>query len=74
LVLDEATSAIDVAGERQILARLRALAPRPTIIVIAHRAESLALCDRVFRLEAGRCVDDTTPERAQERLMTRNIS
>jgi ATP-binding cassette subfamily C protein len=58
LVLDEATSAIDVAGERQILARLRALTPRPTIVIIAHRAESLALCDRVFRFEDGRCIDE----------------
>jgi ATP-binding cassette subfamily C protein len=55
LVLDEATSAIDVAGERDILDRLRALMPRPTIVVIAHRAESLALCDRLLRFEAGRC-------------------
>jgi ABC-type multidrug transport system fused ATPase/permease subunit len=53
LVLDEATSAIDVAGEREIFARLRNLSPRPTIVVIAHRAESLALCDRQLRFEAG---------------------
>jgi ATP-binding cassette subfamily C protein len=57
LVLDEATNAIDVAGERNIFERLRALKLRPTIVIIAHRAESLALCDRVFRLEAGRIVD-----------------
>lgn len=55
LLLDEATNAIDVAGERGILERLRALTPRPTIVVIAHRAESLALCDRLLRFEAGRC-------------------
>jgi ABC-type multidrug transport system fused ATPase/permease subunit len=55
LVLDEATSAIDVAGEHDIFARLRRLTPRPTIVVIAHRAESLALCDRLLRFEAGGC-------------------
>jgi ATP-binding cassette subfamily C protein len=55
LVLDEATSAIDVAGEQEIFVRLRNLTPRPTIVVIAHRAESLALCDRLLRFEAGRC-------------------
>ena len=59
LVMDEATSAIDVAGEREILAHLRALDPRPTIVMIAHRAESLALCDRIVRLEAGRSVEET---------------
>jgi ATP-binding cassette subfamily C protein len=55
LVLDEATSAIDVAGERAILARLRALTPTPTIVLIAHRAESVALCDRRLHFEDGRC-------------------
>jgi len=63
LVLDEATSAIDVAGERGILARLRALKPRPTIVVIAHRAESLGGCDRVVRLQDGRVSND--PDRNQ---------
>lgn len=55
MVLDEATSAIDVAAEHAIIERLRALSPRPTIVLIAHRAESLALCDRHMRIEAGRC-------------------
>lgn len=63
MVLDEATSAIDVAGERDILARLRAFEPRPTVVIIAHRAESLSLCDRVYRLEAGRCADDRAAAR-----------
>jgi ATP-binding cassette subfamily C protein len=59
LVLDEATNAIDVAGERQLFDRVLALAPRPTIVLIAHRAETLALCDRVIRLEDGRMVGET---------------
>jgi len=50
LVLDEATGAIDVESEAAILARLKALTPRPTILLIAHRAESLAFCDTVVRL------------------------
>jgi ATP-binding cassette subfamily C protein len=52
-VLDEATSAIDVATEQKILKRLRKLTPQPTIIMIAHRDESLAACDRVLRFENG---------------------
>lgn len=54
LVLDEATSAIDVASEAALLDRLAALDPRPTIVLVAHRAESLARCERVIRLEGGR--------------------
>ena len=58
LILDEATGAIDVAGEHDILARLKALTPRLTVVVIAHRGESLEFCTRVLRFEAGRVVED----------------
>jgi ATP-binding cassette subfamily C protein len=61
LILDEATNAIDVPAERVLLERLAALTPRPTIVVIAHRAESLAHCDRVLRLEDGRLISDERP-------------
>jgi ATP-binding cassette subfamily C protein len=53
LVLDEAANAIDADGEAALLARLAALDPRPTILMISHRAESMALCDRVVRVELG---------------------
>jgi ATP-binding cassette subfamily C protein len=56
LVLDEATSAIDIASEREIIERLLDLTPHPTIVLIAHRAASLALCERVLQLAAGRLV------------------
>jgi len=58
LVLDEATSAIDVPGERQILKGILGLKPRPTIVMIAHRDESLSSCDRIIRIENGRIVAD----------------
>ncbi|MGA8952586.1 MAG: ABC transporter ATP-binding protein [Xanthobacteraceae bacterium] len=63
LMLDEATGAIDVAGERDILDGLRRLRPRPTIVIVAHRTESLALCERVFRFDAGRCVEEAIARR-----------
>ena len=53
LILDEATNAVDVRGERVLLKRLVALKPRPTIVMIAHRAESLSLCERVITLKDG---------------------
>jgi ATP-binding cassette, subfamily C, bacterial len=53
LVLDEATGAIDAPGEHALFQTLRALPARPAIVMIAHRAESLALCQRVVRFEAG---------------------
>lgn len=48
LVLDEATNAIDIAGERVILERLATMAGAVTILLAAHRRESLALCDSVI--------------------------
>jgi ATP-binding cassette subfamily C protein len=56
LVLDEATNAIDVAGERLLLERLAALADRPTIVMVAHRDASLQFCQRVIELRDGRLV------------------
>lgn len=58
LLLDEATNAIDVDGERRILQQLRAEAGGPTIVMIAHRDSSLALCERILELREGRLVRD----------------
>jgi len=57
LVLDEATNAIDIEGEHELLKRLVALKPRPTIVMIAHRIESVTLCERVLTLEDGRFIE-----------------
>ena len=57
LVLDEATNAIDIPTERLVLERICALAPQPTIVMIAHRPESLALCRTVVSLDAGRLAE-----------------
>lgn len=53
LILDEATNAIDIAGEHDLLTALRSLLGETTIVMIAHRAESLALCDRIAILRDG---------------------
>lgn len=58
LILDEATNAIDIAGERRVLDMLATLPDRPTTVIVAHREESLARCDRVLMLEGGRLRDD----------------
>ena len=58
LVLDEATSAIDIEGEDALLKRLLQATPRPTIVMIAHRLESLRHCQRVLLFEGGRLVSD----------------
>lgn len=58
LMLDETTSAIDVPTERALLRRLADLPWRPTILLIAHRPESLNLCGRIVEFAEGRIVAD----------------
>jgi ABC-type multidrug transport system fused ATPase/permease subunit len=62
LVLDEATSAVDIQAENVIFDRLLPLKPRPTIVVITHRPETLRHCERVFLFQGGRVVSDETAE------------
>lgn len=57
LLLDEATNAIDVAGERAILTHLLGTPERPTIVMIAHREASLSLCERLIEFRDGRIVN-----------------
>lgn len=61
LILDEATNAIDIVTERTVLANLRAALPNATILVIAHREETLAACDRIIALDRIATVPRVTP-------------
>jgi ATP-binding cassette subfamily B protein len=54
LILDEATSAIDLANESRILEAIDRLFAGRTRILISHRPETLIGCDRIVRLNAGR--------------------
>lgn len=60
LVLDDATSAVDVQVEQSIHDALERLLRERTTIVIAHRLSTIALADRVVLLEGGRVVADGT--------------
>jgi ATP-binding cassette subfamily C protein len=66
LILDEATNALDIAAEAALLQRLAALDPRPTIVMIAHRTESLAWCDQHIAIIGGRVVAGRKEDGATE--------
>jgi ATP-binding cassette subfamily B protein len=63
LVLDEATSAVDLATEGRIAAELDRLFAGCTRIVISHRPETLRGSDAAFRLAGGRLLAATAAER-----------
>ena len=54
LVLDEATAMFDPAGEAEFIAECHEVLKQRTVILITHRPASLALADRVLRLDGGR--------------------
>lgn len=60
LVLDDATSAIDVTVEERIHAALDTLLEGRTTVLIAHRLSTIALADRVVLLEGGEVVAEGT--------------
>lgn len=53
LVLDEATAMFDPEGERSFIEECHAVLHARTVLLITHRPASLALADRVLRLENG---------------------
>lgn len=62
LILDDATSAIDVKVEELIHASLRKATEDRTVIVIAHRLSTIALADRVVMLDDGKAAAIGTHE------------
>src|SRR3954447_4080602 len=51
IVLDEATAALDAKSEESLIARLRAMEPRPAALVVAHRESTLRHCDSVLSIQ-----------------------
>jgi ATP-binding cassette subfamily B protein len=62
LVLDEATSSLDIPGERLVQRGLQTLLADRTAIIIAHRLSTVAIADRVLVMEHGRVVEDGSPD------------
>jgi len=54
LILDEATSALDGETEKAIMESINRLHGRKTLIIIAHRLQTIEQCDMVYRVEDGK--------------------
>jgi len=62
LILDEATSSLDVPTERAVQRALRTVLAERTALIIAHRLSTVEIADRVLVLADGRVIEDGTPE------------
>ncbi|GII04669.1 ABC transporter ATP-binding protein [Planobispora takensis] len=63
LILDEATSSLDVPGERLVQRAMRTILADRTALIIAHRLSTVEVADRVLVMDGGRVVEDGPPER-----------
>ena len=61
LILDEATSSLDVPSERLVQEALRTVLAGRTAVIIAHRLSTVEIADRVLVMEHGRVVEDGPP-------------
>ena len=61
LILDEATSSLDVPSERLVQRALRTILRDRTAVIIAHRLSTVEIADRVLVLEHGRVIEDGSP-------------
>ena len=60
LILDEATSALDYESERLVQQNMREIIKGRTVIIIAHRLQTLRICSRLVGLQNGRIVEAGT--------------
>ena len=61
LILDEATSSLDIPSERLVQRALRTILSDRTAFVIAHRLSTVEIADRVLVIHDGRVVEDGSP-------------
>ncbi|RKE21219.1 ABC transporter ATP-binding protein [Streptomyces sp. TLI_171] len=61
LILDEATSSLDVPGEQAVQHAMRTVLAGRTAVIIAHRLSTVEIADRVLVMDQGRIVEDDTP-------------
>ncbi len=61
LVLDEATSLLDIPSERLVQKALLTILAGRTAVIIAHRLSTVTIADRVLVLDHGRIIEDGSP-------------
>jgi ATP-binding cassette subfamily B protein len=60
IIMDEPTSALDPQHEQHIIETLKRLKGQRTIILVSHRLSTVADCDQIFVMDAGKIVEQGT--------------
>jgi len=58
LILDEATSCLDVVSEEILLRTIQTILNDSTLIVVSHRPSTISLLQRIIRLSGGQIIED----------------
>ena len=62
LILDEATSSLDINIEKEIMKEISKLKGKKTVIIVAHRLSTVSQCDKLFKLEKGKIIKEGSYE------------
>ena len=57
MILDEATSSLDFENEKKILETIQSFMGKKTIIIISHKESALSFCDKVYKVQNGKCTE-----------------
>jgi ABC-type multidrug transport system fused ATPase/permease subunit len=70
LIFDEATSSVDTTTERRIMESIYQLSGEKTILIIAHRTETLQSCDKVLEIRNGRLIGERSFQEVEQRQVS----
>ena len=68
LILDEATSSLDQATEKQIMESIHYLKRKKTLIIATHRIFTLKNCDKIFFIDKGKITKQGSPKEVLNNL------
>jgi len=62
LILDEATSSLDLETEKMIMESIQFLKRQKTLIIITHRTSTTKNCDKIYCVDGGKIVKQGNPQ------------